>query len=89
MYKADEEYNGPPYASQPMITGKHVACYTPPGWKRKRVKFIFMRIPRQGDTNLKSQNLMIAVIFTDGSPAQLGFQLCFCTKNNSKVGLKQ
>ena len=38
VYEADEEYDGPPYASQPMITGKHGASYTPPGWKRKRVK---------------------------------------------------
>ena len=38
VYEANEEYDGPPYASQPMITGKHSASYTPPGWKRKRVK---------------------------------------------------
>ena len=38
VYEANEEYDGPPYASQPMITGKHGASYTPPGWKRKRVK---------------------------------------------------
>lgn len=38
VYEADKEYDEPPYASQPMITGKHGASYTPPGWKSKRVK---------------------------------------------------
>ena len=33
VYEADEDYDGPPYVSKPMITGKHGASYTPPGWK--------------------------------------------------------
>lgn len=40
MFDADEDYDGPMYASQPSYTGKHGAPYTPPGWKRKRVKRI-------------------------------------------------
>ncbi len=35
-YTLDEDYTGPAYASQPC--SKHGASYTPPGWKRIRVK---------------------------------------------------
>ena len=60
MYEADEEYDGPPYASQPMLTGKHGASYTPPGWKRKRVK----RAKLYLTLNLRSQMIALAVIMT-------------------------
>ena len=42
------------------------------GWSRQN--FIFKKKPRQVNMNLKSQNLMIAVIIADGSHAW--FQLC-------------
>lgn len=38
VYEVDEEYDGPPYHSQPCIAGKHGASYTPPGWKHRIVK---------------------------------------------------
>lgn len=38
VYEADEDYDGPPYHSQPCMVGKHGASYTPPGWKRRSVK---------------------------------------------------
>ena len=38
IYEADEDYDGPPYHSQPCIRGKHVASYTPRGWKRRSLK---------------------------------------------------
>ena len=38
VFDTDADYDGPVYASQPSYVGKHGASYTPPGWKRIRVK---------------------------------------------------
>ena len=63
VYEADEEYDRPPYASQPMITGKHGASYTPPGWKRElsRQNFISLQV---STPNLRSQMIVVAAIMS-------------------------
>lgn len=48
-YTLDEDYTGPAYASQPC--SKHGASYTPPGWKRIRVKRRKLELKINEDTN--------------------------------------
>ena len=37
IHEADPDYDGPCYPSQPCF-GHHGVSYTPPGWRRRRIK---------------------------------------------------